>query len=80
MTTSDSARILLEVQAGLIPQRPEEEFTRRWVLPSSKWNAADPKQQGELLADYNGRMLGYQSLLMFQPERVNWVTANWVYL
>jgi hypothetical protein len=77
---TEAARIILEVQAGLIAERPEDEFTRRWVVPASKWDVADPKEQAELLADANGRMMGWQSLLMLQPERVNWVRANWIYL
>lgn len=32
------------------------------------------------MADYNGRALGYAGLLMLQPNRVNWVRTEWIYL
>lgn len=75
----ESARIMLEVTAGLIPGQPMVEFTKRWVITSTEWHnhTADP---GPLMADYNGRALGYAGLLMLQPNRVNWVRTEWIYL
>lgn len=75
----ESARIIIEVTAGLIPTKPELEFTKRWVITSTEWNARGD-DVGILLADYNGRALGYASYLMLQPNRVNWVRTEWIYL
>ena len=68
----------MEVVAGLIPQRPEPEFTRRWTLSSREWNEAT--DQTGLLAELNGRAAGYAGLLMLSPDRLNWVQVNWLWL
>lgn len=75
-----AARVLLEVVAGVLPGRPEKEFTRRWAITSAEWQEA--KQNGtasELLAEYNGKAQGYAGLLMLQPDRLNWVRTDWVW-
>jgi hypothetical protein len=73
----ETARVAVEVVAGLIPQRPEPEFTRRWVLSSQEW--ADAENPSELLAEMNGRATGYAGLLMLQPDRLNWVRVDWIW-
>lgn len=75
----ESARIVLEVTAGLIPGEPMAEFTKRWVISSTEWNNHQ-HDEAPLMADYNGRALGYAGLLMLQPNRVNWVRTEWIYL
>jgi hypothetical protein len=85
---SDTARVLLEVTAGLIPNRPEPELTRQWAISSREWQEAGEKvssdleagRQSELLAERNSRALGYANLLMLQPDRVNWVNTHWIWL
>lgn len=85
---SDTARVLLEVTAGLIPGRPETELTRQWAITSTEWKAAGEQvpsdleagKQSELLAERNGRALAYANLLMLQPDRVNWVRTDWIWL
>jgi hypothetical protein len=85
---TDTARVLLEVTAGLIPQRPEPELTRQWAISSREWRAAgeaaasdlEAGRQSELLAERNGRALAYANLLMLQPDRVNWVQTSWIWL
>jgi hypothetical protein len=87
---TESARILLEVTAGLIPGTPIPELTRTWAVTSAEWQkAADPLEAGsdvevhrqfELLASRNGQALAYAGLLMMQPDRVNWVRSDWIYL
>jgi hypothetical protein len=85
---SDTARVLLEVTAGLIPQRPEPELTRRWAITSAEWQEAgkatssdlEAGRQSELLAERNGRALAYANLLMLQPDRINWVRTDWIWL
>lgn len=87
---SQTARVLLEVSAGIIPERPEPELTRKWAITSEEWQkAGDPLEAGSdlevsrqsaLLAECNGRALAYANLLMLQPDRVNWVRTDWIWL
>lgn len=78
---ADSARLIVEVVAGLIPGGdPEPEHTRKFVITSAAWEAAGQMAQMEMLADVNGRAQGYAGLLMLQPDRINWVRTDWVWL
>jgi hypothetical protein len=84
----EEARLVLEVTAGLIPGRPEPELSRRWGVSSDDWHEAgkaergdlEPGRQSELLAERNGQALAYANLLMLQPDRVNWVRLDWLWL
>lgn len=76
---TQTARVLLEVTAGLIPERPEPELTRQYAITSEEW-AADAGNQGRMLAEANGKALGYANLLMLQPDKVNWVRTDWIWL
>jgi gamma-glutamyl:cysteine ligase YbdK (ATP-grasp superfamily) len=78
--TVKAARVIIEVQAGLLPGRPDPEYSRRWALTSEEWNAADDGVKGQLLAELNGRAQGYAGWLMMLPDRLNWVHVDWVYL
>jgi hypothetical protein len=73
-----SARLIVSVTAGLIPERPEPELTRQWVLTSDEWEQAE--NQREQLSELNGRAQGYAMLLMLQPDRFNWVRTDWLWL
>ena len=75
----NEARVLLEVQAGVLVGTPEHEFTKQWAISSEEWNA-EGTDQSALLAEANGRMQGYAALLMLQPDRLNWVQATWIWL
>lgn len=78
-----TARIFVEVFAGLIPGTPDGEYTRRWVITSNEWataTAAGAEHVGELLAEFAARAQGYAAWLMMQPDRVNWVQTGWAYL
>lgn len=78
---ADSARVIVEVVAGLIPQTPDPELTRRWAITSDEWDTAGPDgTQSELLAVLNGKAIGYAGLLMLQPDRLNWVRTDWIWL
>jgi hypothetical protein len=79
MSEAENARVIVEVLAGLIPGQPELEYTRRWVLTSAEWAAAGPTQS-EVLAVLNGKAQGYAGLLMLQPDRLNWVRVDWLWL
>jgi hypothetical protein len=76
---ADSARVIVEVAAGLVPGQQEEEFTKRWMISSDDWHALDdaPADQSALLAEVNGRATGYAGLLMLQPDKFNWVRTDW---
>ena len=77
---AESARVIVEVVAGLLPGKdPEPEFTRRYAITSQEWQDAGDKRS-ELLATVNGKAQGYASLLMLQPDRLNWVRLDWIWL
>jgi hypothetical protein len=75
-----SARVIVEVVAGLLPGKdPDPEFTRRYAITSEQWQQAGEKQL-ELLAEVTGKAQGYAALLMLQPDRLNWVRTDWIWL
>lgn len=78
--TLESARVVIEVQAGITQDSPDEKYTRSWALPSSKWDPADDPERIEMLAMLNGQAQGYAGLLMVQPHAVNWVRTDWLFL
>lgn len=80
MARMESARVVLEVTGGLIPGRPDSELTRRWALTSAKWHDLDDRGKSTALAELNGQAQGYAGLLMLQPDRLNWVRLDWVWL
>lgn len=74
-------RAAIEVTAGILPGQPDIEYTRRWVLPEAEWTDAQAKEQaGELLATLHGQAQGYAAFLMLQPDRLNWVRTEWVWI
>jgi hypothetical protein len=82
--TRENARLLVEVTAGLIPQRPDPEYTRLFALTEWEWAAARAAEvtgkEMEAIASVNGRAQGYAAMLMLQPDRVNWVRTDWIWL
>lgn len=77
----ESVRLVLEVQAGVVPGHPEPEHTRQYVLTSRQWeNAVQDGTTGPVLAELTGRAQGYALLLTLQPDRFNWVRTEWVWL
>lgn len=83
MATTESARVIVEVVAGLLPGKdPDPDFTRRFAITSKEWEIAGgmPNGQSELLATVNGKAQGYAALLMLQPDRLNWVRTDWIWL
>lgn len=79
---SESARVIVEVVAGLLPGRdPEPEFTRRWALTSAEWEqASETGTQLDVLAAVNGKAQDYAASLMLRPDRLNWVRLDWIWL
>lgn len=37
---SDSAKVIIEVQAGLLPGEADPKFSRRWAVTSAEWEDA----------------------------------------
>jgi hypothetical protein len=74
----ESARLLLEVVAGVVPESTEPKFTRRWGITTAEWESSD--DQMGLLAERTGQAQGYAQLLMLQPQRLNWVRLDWIWL
>jgi hypothetical protein len=74
---AESARVIIEVQAGIIPEQPEPEFTKRWVITSEEW---EDGQSDVLLSTRYGQAQGYAAMLALHPERFNWVRVDWLYL
>jgi hypothetical protein len=75
----NSARVIIEDVAGFLPGRPDPEYTKRFAITSEEWNS-DGADQARLLYDCNNRATGYASMLMMQPDRLNWVRLDWIYL
>lgn len=86
---AESVRIIIEVVAGLLPGKdPDPKFTRTWAITSKEWyesaesDRADPEGSAvaELLISRNAQAVGYASYLILQPDRLNWVRVDWIYL
>ena len=73
------ARVLLEVVAGVLPGTPMPEYTKQWAITSEEWNA-EGADQAQILSEANGKMQGWAMYLMMQPDRVNWVKTEWIWL
>lgn len=80
----ESARIIIEVVAGIVPGKPIPEHTKKFFITSDAWYAQG-KYEGrvedakmEILAVY-GFAQEYMRNLM-NPQVVNWVRLDWIYL
>lgn len=79
-----AARIIIEVSAGVIPGTSMPEYFKRFGIPSDVWYAQgeyeDKKEEAkmEILKVY-GTAQEYMRNLM-NPQAVNWVRLDWVYL
>lgn len=75
----ESARVIVEVVAGLVPGTPMQELSKRWALTTAEWEGMDNDGRSCALAELNGRAQGYAGLLMLQPDRLNWVQMYWLW-
>lgn len=69
----DTAKVIIEVTAGIILGQPMDEYTKKIVITSSQWD-----QPEEVMKAY-GFAQEYMRTL-WNPMNINWVTANWIYL
>ena len=76
---TESARVGVDVVAGVLPGTPMDEVTQRWFLTSEEWYANDGADQARLLSAMNGKALAWANYLMMQPDRFNWVKLEWVW-
>lgn len=76
----ESARVIVEVVAGILPGTPMPEHTKAFAITSKEWNEADEDGRTMLLIRANGQALAYAGLLMLQPDRFNWVKTEWIWL
>jgi hypothetical protein len=76
-----SAKLIIGVYAGLIPEQPEDEFTKEYAVTSESWhNAVKEGRQAALLESVNGQAQHYAAGLMLRPDRLNWVRTDWIWL
>lgn len=84
LLTGTGVRIIIEVTAGLIPGQRMEKYTKQFIITSDAWyaqGAYDGKQEEaklEILKIY-GFAQEYARNLM-NPQMLNWVNLNWLYL
>lgn len=77
----EGARVIIEVQAGVILGHPEPEHSRRWAITTSEWErCASDDLRMCLLAERNGAAQGYAALLMLNMGSFNWVRTDWLWL
>lgn len=77
MAEMSTAKVLIQVQAGLVPGSPLPEYTKTWGITSDEWEAAE--NPGALLWE---RVDAAQDLArqLMNPNHVNWVRLDWVWL
>lgn len=85
-----TARILIEVTAGLIPGTPEPEFTRVWTITSEEYEAAvardnDTRENWHklnvaLLLAERAAVADEYARILRNPSRFNWTRTDWIWL
>jgi hypothetical protein len=82
-STEQRVRIVIEVVAGLVPNKPIPDLTRRFTISSDAWY-----KQGEFESDPESaeievmKAYGFAQEYMrtlWNPSKVNWVQCNWIY-
>lgn len=75
------SRVMVEVVAGILPNTPDSKYTKRWTIDSDQWHKLKgPAAQLGALAELAGQAAGYALFLCLQPDQVNWVRTDWLYL
>lgn len=86
--TLESAKVIIEVTAGVIPGTPEPQFTRRWAITSREWEEAQQKDMmedgifhpmAELLVLRAAQADAY-AMMLRDPSRINWTRTDWIWL
>lgn len=77
----EQAKLIIEVVAGLVPNQPMPEYTRRWYWTSAD-QAALVTEDKEAQTKYiliAGESREYAASLE-NPAQLNWVRRDWLWL
>jgi len=80
----ERARVIIEVVAGIVPGTHMPEYTKRFTITSDIWYAQgewagrEAEAKLEVLKVY-GFAQEYMRDLM-NPQKLNWVRLDWLYL
>jgi hypothetical protein len=82
--------MILEVVAGIIPNQPMPEHTRRFVYTSSmreadeRWSAAHPEEPPGPHPEVHFQRLQNEAwdyaLKLQHPSYLNWVRVDWIWI
>lgn len=79
----NTARVGIDVAAGVLPGQSMPEYFRQWFITSEEWQEASKDETGmeqaKLLTDLAGKANAWATYLMLQPDRVNWVKTEWIW-
>lgn len=86
--TLESAKVIIEVTAGLIPGTPDPQFTRRWAITSKEWHEAEQKEMTEdsifhpmhELLIFRAAEADAYAMMLRDPARLNWTRTDWIWL
>jgi hypothetical protein len=85
----EAARVIIQVDAGLMPGEPEEKFSRRWVITTAEWERALREdaisdeahaQHAALLLMFRAAQADEYARLVRDPARFNWVRTEWTWM
>lgn len=80
----ESARILIQITAGVLPGTPIDEYTKTFGITSDEWYAQGkydnkPNEAKQEILKIYGYAQEYARDLM-NPKILNWVRFEWIYL
>lgn len=87
-TEGTRARCCWEVVAGLIPNQPMPEYTRRWVITGEYWDRVNEMTDEEFTREHPSGKSKYAEFLeeaqeyarsLTHPQRLNWVRVDWIW-
>ncbi len=90
----ESARVIMEVVAGVIPGQPMPEYTKRWGITSREWYGpeeqpgwapdeaavAQERQRRADLLKSRYQLAQEYAVSILDPACVNWVRVEWLWL
>lgn len=71
----ERVRIIIEVRAGVIPDKPMPEYSKRFIITEKDWEDTS----GNAVMEKYGYAQEYMRNL-WRPEGLNWVRCDWIYL
>lgn len=82
-------RCVWKVTAGIIPERPEDKYYRRWIITSEEWERLNTMSDAAFKAEFPDgkstfarfREAAYQyAESITDPNSLNWVRVDWIWL